>query len=130
MLLRAGVGADRASADRDSGGRAGWVRLQPDLRRLPFASAAFDVVVSAYMLEHVAEPPSVLRKCMQSRWNGYHAYLRASLQRHRSRLWRAASRLAGLRPVLCPADGALSPLRLLASCCVDESLADEGGSRQ
>ena len=63
----------------------------------------------------------------RSRWNGYHAYLRASLQRHRVRWWLAASGLAGLRPVPCQADGARSPLRLLASCCVDESLADEGG---
>jgi len=66
----------------------------------------------------------------QSRWNGYHAYLRASSQRHRFRWWLAASRLAGLRPVPCQADAALAPLRLLAFCCVDESLADEGGARQ
>jgi SAM-dependent methyltransferase len=64
----------------------------------------------------------------RSRWNGYHAYLRASLQRHRFRWWLAASRLAGLRPVPDQAD-ALSPLRLLTSCCVDESLTDKGGAR-
>jgi SAM-dependent methyltransferase len=65
----------------------------------------------------------------QSRWNGYHAYLRASSQRHRVRWWQATSRVAGLRPVSCQADGVLSPLRLLAACCFDESLADEGGAR-
>jgi len=66
----------------------------------------------------------------RSRWNGYHAYLRASSQRHRLRWWRAASGLAGLRPVPCQADGVLSPLRLLASRCADESLVDEVGARQ
>ena len=163
MLLR---------APRDHGGCAGWVRLEPDWRRLPFASAAFDVVVAASVLEYVVEPAAVLCECARvlrpggvvlytvpdlrhpvrwaewcaqrlarvtgklpgdgrrSRWNGYHAYLRASVQRHRVRWWLAASRLADLRPVPCQADGALSPLRLLASCCVDESLADEGSTRQ
>ena len=167
MLLRAA---------RDPGGpgagRAWWVWLEPGWRRLPFASAAFDVVVAASVLEYVAEPAAVLRECARvlrpggvvlytvpdlrhpirwaewcaqrlaratrglsaegrrSRWNGYHAYLRASLQRHRVRWWLAASGLAGLRPVPCQADDALSPLRLLAYCCVDESLADEGGARQ
>ena len=167
MLLRAARDPDGLGA-----GRAGWVRLEPGWRRLPFASAAFDVVVAASVLEYVAEPAAVLRECARvlrpggvvlytvpdlrhpvrwaewcaqrlagvtgglsgdgrrSRWNGYRAYLRASLQRHRVRWWLAASRLAGLRPVPCQADGALSPLRLLASCCVDESLADEGGARQ
>jgi FkbM family methyltransferase len=153
MLLR---------APRDRGGCAGWLQLEPDWRRLPFASAAFDVVVAASVLEYVAEPTAVLRECARvlrpggvvlytvpdlrhpvrwaewfarrlagitgglsgdgrrSRWKGYRAYLRASLQRHRVRWWLAASRLAGLRPVPCQVDGALSPLRLLASCCVDE----------
>ncbi len=163
MLLR---------APRDHGGCAGWVRLEPGWRRLPFASAAFDVVVAASVLEYVAEPAAVLRECArvlrpggvvlytvpdlrhpvrwaewcaqrlagvtgllagdgrQSRWNGYHAYLRASLQRHRVRWWQATSQLAGLRPVSCQADGGLSPLRLLASCRFDESLADEEGAQQ
>jgi SAM-dependent methyltransferase len=153
MLLR---------ASRDRGRCAGWVRLEPGWRRLPFASAAFDVVVAASVLEYVAEPAAVLRECArvlrpggvvlytvpdlrhpvrwaewcaqrlagmkgklpwdgrQSRWDGYQAYLRASLQRHRFRWWLATSRLVGLRPVSCPEDGVLSPLRLLASCCVDE----------
>ena len=51
----------RAARDRD--GCAGWVRLEPDWRRLPFASAAFDVVVAASVLEYVAEPAAVLREC-------------------------------------------------------------------
>jgi len=163
MLLRAA---------RDRGGCAGWVRLEPDWRTLPFASAAFDVVVVASVLEYVADPAAVLRECARvlrpdgvmlytvpdlrhpvrwaewcaqrlarvteglsgggrgSRWNGYHAYLRASSQRHRLQWWLAASRLAGLRPVPCQAKGTLSPLRLLGCCFVDESLADEGGARQ
>jgi len=151
-------------APRERGGCAGWVRLAPDWRRLPFASAAFDVVVVASVLEYVAEPAAVLRECARVlrpggvvlytvpdlrhpvrwmewcaqrlakvigglpiqdrrwRWNGYHAYLRASLQRHRVRWWIATSRLVGLRPLPCPAPGTFSPLRLLASCCVDASL--------
>ena len=159
-------------AARDRGGCAGRVRLEPDWRTLPFASAAFDVVMAASVLEYVADPAAVLRECARvlrpgvakmctvpdlrhpvrwaewcvqrlaqvtgalpgvgrgSRRNGYHAYLRASLQRHRVRWWLAASRLAGLRPVPCQAEGALSPLRLLGFCSVDESLADEGGARQ
>ena len=163
MLLR---------APRDRGGCAGWVQLASGWRRLPFASAAFDVVVAASVLEYVAEPAAVLCECARvlrpggvvlytvpdlrhpirwaewcaqrlagmtgglpgdgrgSRWNGYHAYLRGSVQRHRVRWWLAASRLAGLRPVPGQADGLLSPLRLLTSCRVDESLADEAGARQ
>jgi SAM-dependent methyltransferase len=160
-----------ARAARQREGCAGWVRLAPGWRRLPFASASFDVVVAASVLEYVAEPAVVLRECARvlrpggvvlytvpdlrhpvrwaewcaqrlsgvaggpsgegrrSRWNGYHAYLRASWQRHRVRWWLAASRGAGLRPVPGQAAGALSPLRLLASCRIDESLADEGGAR-
>jgi SAM-dependent methyltransferase len=48
---------------RDRGGCAGWVRLEPDWQRLPFASAAFDVVVAASVLEYVGEPAAVLREC-------------------------------------------------------------------
>ena len=66
----------------------------------------------------------------RSRWSGYHAYLRVSLQRHCVQWWLAASRQAGLRPVPCQPNGALSPLRLLASRCIDESLANEGSARQ
>jgi SAM-dependent methyltransferase len=54
MLLRAA---------RDRSECAGWVRLEPDWRTLPFASAAFDVVVAASVLEYVADPRAVLREC-------------------------------------------------------------------
>jgi SAM-dependent methyltransferase len=157
MLLR---------APRDRGEGAGWVRLELGWRRLPFGSAAFDVVVAASVLEYVVDPAAVLRECARvlrpggvvlctvpdlrhpvrwaewcalrlakvggrwSRWRGYQAYLRASRQRHRLRWWLAVSKLADLRPVPCRADGGVSPLRLLASCCVGESLADEGSVRQ
>ena len=42
---------------------AGWVRLEPHWRALPFASAAFDAVVAASVLEYVAEPATVLAEC-------------------------------------------------------------------
>jgi len=51
------------SAARESGGCACWVQLEPDWRRLPFASASFDAVVAASVLEYVAEPATVLREC-------------------------------------------------------------------
>jgi len=54
MLLRAA---------RDRSRCAGWVRLEPDWRTLPFASAAFDVVVASSVLEYVAEPAAVLSEC-------------------------------------------------------------------
>ena len=50
----------------------------------------------------------------RSRWRGYHAYLRASRQRHRARWWRAASGMVGLRLVPLPADGRQPALRLMA----------------
>lgn len=50
-------------AARDRGGCAGWVRLEPDWGRLPFGSAAFDVLVAASVLEYVGEPAAVLREC-------------------------------------------------------------------
>jgi SAM-dependent methyltransferase len=50
-------------AHRDDGRCAGWVQLEPDWRRLPFATAAFDVVVAASVLEYVAEPAVVMREC-------------------------------------------------------------------
>jgi SAM-dependent methyltransferase len=53
----------RAARDPGDGGCAGWVRLDPRWRRLPFASAAFDVVVVASVLEYVAEPAAVLGEC-------------------------------------------------------------------
>ena len=152
MLVRAA----RAGGARQGDGSAGWVRLAPDWRSLPFASAAFDVVVAASVLEYVAEPAAVLRECARvlrpggvvlytvpdlrhparwaewlaqrvarvmrarsgggrrSRWHGYHAYLRASRQRHRVRWWLVASGAAGLRPMPFPADGGQPALRLLA----------------
>jgi SAM-dependent methyltransferase len=150
MLVRA------AREPRGRGGCAGWVRLSPGWRRLPFASAAFDVVVAASVLEYVAEPDAVLRECArvlrpggvllytvpdlrrpvrwvewlaqriarvmrapsgggrQSRWFGYHTYLRASRQRHRVQWWLAASGTAGLGRVPFPADCGQPTLRLLA----------------
>jgi 2-polyprenyl-3-methyl-5-hydroxy-6-metoxy-1,4-benzoquinol methylase len=57
MLVRA------AREPRGRGERVGWVRLSPGWRRLPFASAAFDVVVAASVFEYVAEPGAVLREC-------------------------------------------------------------------
>jgi SAM-dependent methyltransferase len=58
MLLRAA---------RDPGGpgvgRPGWVRLEPGWRSLPFASAAFHVVVASSVLEYMDEPTEVLREC-------------------------------------------------------------------
>jgi SAM-dependent methyltransferase len=159
----------QAARDRDR--CAGWVRLAPGWRSLPFAPAAFDVVVAASVLEYVADPAAVLRECARvlrpggvvlytvpdlrhpvrwaewpaqrlarvlgtpsgggrrSRWSGYHAYLRASLQRHRAWWWRAASGSAGLSPVLCPADGARSALRLLTFRRSGESLTDKAGAR-
>ena len=53
-------------AARYSGRRTGsvqWVQLEPGWRRLPFASAAFDVVVASSVLEYVAEPAALLREC-------------------------------------------------------------------
>jgi len=59
MLLR----AVRHRDARDPVRSAGWVRLEPGWRRLPFASASFDVVVLASVLEYVADPFSVLCEC-------------------------------------------------------------------
>jgi len=152
MLARAAC----AGGARHGDGYPGWVRLAPGWRSLPFASAVFDVVVAASVLEYMAEPAAVLRECARvlrpggvmlytvpdlrhpvrwaewlaqplarvtrapsgggrrSRWHGYHAYLRASRQRHRVRWWVAACGAAGLRPVPFPANGGQPALRLLA----------------
>jgi len=56
----------------------------------------------------------------RSRWHGYHAYLRASRQRHRARWWLAASMTVGLLPVPFPADGRQPTLRLMAFRRADE----------
>ncbi len=50
-------------AAREGGMGVGWVRLTPGWRTLPFASAAFGVVVASSVLEYVAEPAAVLREC-------------------------------------------------------------------
>jgi SAM-dependent methyltransferase len=50
-------------AVREPGGCAGWVQLDPGWRRLPFASASFDAVVAASVLEYVVDPAAVLREC-------------------------------------------------------------------
>ena len=50
-------------ASRNSGRQAGWVLLDSCWRRLPFAPAAFDVVVAASVLEYVDEPTAILREC-------------------------------------------------------------------
>jgi SAM-dependent methyltransferase len=52
----------RRAADTGDGS-ADWVRLEPGWRCLPFASASFDVVVAASVLEYVADPGAVLREC-------------------------------------------------------------------
>ena len=64
---------------------------------------------------------------LRSRWHEYQAYLRESRQRHCLRWWLAASGSAGLDPVPFPADGACSPLRLLAFKRADEALASSVG---
>jgi len=47
----------------EPGSCAGWTQLDPDWRRLPFASSSFDVVVAASVLEYLAEPAAVLAEC-------------------------------------------------------------------
>ena len=42
---------------------AGWLRLAPSWRTLPFASASFDAVVAASVLEYVSDPVDVLAEC-------------------------------------------------------------------
>jgi SAM-dependent methyltransferase len=42
---------------------AGWVRLAPSWRALPFAPDSFDAVVAASVLEYVADPAAVLAEC-------------------------------------------------------------------
>ena len=101
--------------------RSGGVALYtvPDLRH-PVRWAEW----CAQRLAGVTREPS--GDGCRSRWGEYHGYLRTSLQRHRLGWWQATSLLAGLHPVPCRPDGAPSTLRLLASRCVDESLADQG----
>jgi SAM-dependent methyltransferase len=70
MLLRAARGPR---------GRARWVRLEPGWRRLPFASAVFDVVVAASVLEYVADPAAVLRECARVVRPGASSYIRSPI---------------------------------------------------
>ena len=51
------------AAAADSAGAAGWVALQPGWQTLPFASASFDAVVAASVLEYVDSPAAVLGEC-------------------------------------------------------------------
>jgi ubiquinone/menaquinone biosynthesis C-methylase UbiE len=60
----------------------------------------------------------------RSRWHGYHAYLRASRQRHRARWWLTASGTAGLLPVPFPADGGQPALRLMTFRRADERVGE------
>jgi SAM-dependent methyltransferase len=48
---------------RAAAGVGSWVLLDPGWRGLPFAAAAFDVVVASSVLEYVTEPCVVLREC-------------------------------------------------------------------
>jgi SAM-dependent methyltransferase len=71
MLLRAasgdrsqtGPGGSGGAGLSGSGGAVDWVRLDPQWRRLPFESAAFDAVVAASVLEYVERPVDVLSEC-------------------------------------------------------------------
>jgi len=44
-------------------GAAGWVQLAPHWRRLPFASAGFDAITAASVLEYTVDPRLVLAEC-------------------------------------------------------------------
>ena len=51
------------AAAADPAGAAEWIQLDPDWRTLPFATASFDAVVAASVLEYVGSPAAVLREC-------------------------------------------------------------------
>ena len=55
-MLGQAAAADPATA-------AEWIRLDPDWRTLPFATASFNMVVAASVLEYVGSPAAVLREC-------------------------------------------------------------------
>lgn len=55
-MLRRAEADDRTRAVR-------WVRLDPRWRTLPFASAGYDAVVAASVLEYVTDPATVLGEC-------------------------------------------------------------------
>jgi len=95
MLLR----ASRVTSVADSGGCAGWVRLEPDWRKLPFASSAFDMVVAASVLEYVADPAAVLHECTRVvRPGGVVMYTVPNLQHPVRWAERLADRLVTMTP--------------------------------
>ena len=51
------------AAAADSAGTAEWVPLDPGWQALPFASASFDAVIAASVLEYVDSPAAVLGEC-------------------------------------------------------------------
>ena len=51
------------AAAADAAGAAEWVPLQPGWQTLPFASASFDAVIAASVLEYVGSPAAVLGEC-------------------------------------------------------------------
>ena len=51
------------AAAADPGAAAEWIQLDPDWRTLPFATASFDAVLAASVLEYVGSPAAVLREC-------------------------------------------------------------------
>jgi SAM-dependent methyltransferase len=56
LMLDRAAGADREHAVR-------WIRLEPNWRTLPFASASLDGVIAASVLEYVRDPAAVLGEC-------------------------------------------------------------------
>lgn len=51
------------AAAADSAETAEWVPLEPGWQALPFASASFDAVIAASVLEYVDSPAAVLGEC-------------------------------------------------------------------
>ena len=51
------------AAAADPVAAAGWIQLDPDWRTLPFATASFDAVLAASVLEYVGSPAVVLHEC-------------------------------------------------------------------
>ncbi len=45
---------------------AGWIQLDPGWRTLPFATASFDAVLAASVLEYVGSPAAVLHECARA----------------------------------------------------------------
>jgi 2-polyprenyl-3-methyl-5-hydroxy-6-metoxy-1,4-benzoquinol methylase len=57
------ISTNMLSQAAESTGAAEWVPLQPGWQALPFASASFDAVVAASVLEYVDFPAAVLGEC-------------------------------------------------------------------